>query len=654
MPKQIQVDNQIIEFPDDMPDNEIEAVIKKEFYSQPQPQQQPQQPKMTRLQALATTSSNIPFAPRIKAGISALTAKTMGGDESIGAFYDEALKNELSKLRQVRQQYPTQSFTSQLATDIIAGGAVGKLLGISGTTAKQALTSGTLLGATTSAGETEADLASGQGLVDTASGALYGAGGGLVGQQIGKAVGKSVPFVKQTIQNLRKNTPESILSKVVSPKEASQLSQKLSSRIQEGRIATLPEMGDENVLGFTRLLGKTQGSNKIITNYINNKTASSAKRVGEIINKNISAEGFFDTLDNTIAKRKEIATPLYKQAYKEGDNALKQAMSMPSAGNTKVGKVRELINDDRIKSAIQIARKDYGINQEVPDISLESLHGARQVVDDIIGSAKRAGENNKARSYIDLKNKINNVIYDVAPTMKEADKTFSGFSALKNAQEEGLKFNQYRNGEEVKRAFSKLSDGEKETFRIGVKDYLMDKVAKSSDKNPAKTIFGNQLERRKIQALFDSPKQFNDFTKRLNDEIRVFDTKQRIVGGSRTDFNIEEQSQLLDKIAKGAISAKTLGIADVLLTAKTAIQKKYYGLNEQTAKQLAQIMIDPEKSVQTLNNIAKRVQTNAEKKLIQRFTENLSKKNFTGVIAPSMGRAMATEQLQQEDNQNGI
>ena len=629
-------------------------LIDEQPTSQQAPTQPMQQPKMNRLEALATTATNVPFAPRIKAGISALTAKSMGGDESIGQFYDEALKNELSKLRQARQQYPTQSFTSQLATDIMAGGAVGKLLGISGTTAKQALTSGALLGATTSAGETEADLASGQGLADTASGALYGAGGGLVGQQIGKTIGKSVPFVKQTIQSLRKNTPESILSKVVLPEEARQLSQKLSSRIQEGRITTLPEMGDENVLGFTRLLGKTQGSNKIISNYINNKTASSARRVGEIINKNISAEGFFDTLDNTIAKRKEIATPLYKQAYKEGDNALKQAMSMPSARNTKVGKVRELINDDRIKSAIQIARKDYGINQEVPDISLESLHGARQVVDDIIGNAKRTGENNKARSYIDLKNKINNVIYDVAPTMKEADKTFSGFSALKNAQEEGLKFNQYRNGEEVKRAFNKLSDGEKETFRIGVKDYLMDKVAKSSDRNPAKTIFGNQLERRKIQALFDNPKQFNDFTKRLNDEIRVFDTKQRIVGGSRTDFNIEEQSQLLDKIAKGAISAKTLGIADVLLTAKTAIQKKYYGLNEQTAKQLAQIMINPEKSVQTLNNIAKRVQTNAEKKLIQRFTEDLSKKNFTGVIAPTMGRAMATEQLQQEDNQNGI
>ena len=168
------------------------------------------------------------------------------------------------------------------------------------------------------------------------------------------------------------------------------------------------------------------------------------------------------------------------------------------------------------------ARKDYGINQEIPDVSIESLHGARQVVDDIIGSAKRAGENNKARSYIDLKNKINNVIYDVAPTMKEADKTYAGFSALKNAQEEGLKFNQYRNGEEVKRAFSKLSDGEKETFKIGVKDYLMDKVSKSSERNPTKAIFGNQLEYGKLKAVFNNPKEFKDFAQRLSDEIRVF------------------------------------------------------------------------------------------------------------------------------------
>lgn len=664
MPKQIQVENQIIQFPDEMPDNEIEAVIKREFYSQPQTTSQPipeptpqeqEQPKMGRMQALATTATNIPFAPRIKAGLSALTAKTMGGDESIGQFYDEALGNELSKLRQAREQYPVQSFASQLASDIVGGGTALKAMKLGGTTVKQALAGGAVLGGLSAGGETQEDLISPQGATDVATGGLIGSAGGLAGQQLGKAIGQSVPFVKGVAQRFRKTTPEVIMSRAIEPDEALQEATKLGGKIQEGRITTLPEQGNESILGLTRILGKTQGSNKIIKDYLENKTAGSAKRVGDVINKNISAESFFDTLDNTIAKRKELSTPLYERAYNEGDIALKQAMSMPSTGDVKVGRVRELINDDRIKNAIQLARKDYGINQEIPDISIQSLHGARQVVDDIIGSAKRAGENNKARSYIDLKNKINNVIYDVAPTMKEADRTFAGFSALKNAQEEGLKFNQYRNKEEVKRAFSKLSDGEKETFRIGVKDYLLDKVAKSSDRNPAKAIFGNQLERRKIQALFDNPKQFTDFTKRLNDEIRVFDTKQRVLGGSRTDFNLEEQNQLLDKIAQGAVNAKTFGVADVLLTAKNLIQKKYYGLNEQTAKQLAEIMIDPEKSVNLLNNVYKKAQTDAERGLIQRFTQDyLAKRNFTRTLAPSTGRAMATEQLKQEENQNGI
>ena len=668
MPKQIQVDNQIIEFPDDMPDNEIEAVIKKEFYSQPQPQQpiKPAQPfgmgaelvkkaseyipQQGRVGAFLNTATNLVGMPRVKALTASLSAKALGGDESIGAFYDEALGNELKKLKQARAQYPKTSIGGQLLADV----ASARLLGIKGLTTKAVLAGGAAIGGLSAAGETEADLASSQGLADIGAGGLYGAGGGVVGQQAGKLIGKSVPFVKGVAQRLKGSTPESIISKVITPEEAGQQARKLSNRIQQGRITALPELGDENILGLTRILGKTQGSNKIITSYINNKTATSAKRVGDLLNNNLSAESYFNKLDDTILKRKEVASPLFTKAYQEGNDALKQAMTMPATGNAKLGKVRELINDDRIKSAIMTARKDYGINQEIPDISIESLHGARQVVDDIIGSAKRAGENNKARSYIDLKNKINNVVYDVAPTMKEADKTFAGFSALKNAQEEGLKFNQYRNGEEVKRAFTKLSDGEKEAYKIGVKDYLIDKVSKSSERNPSKAIFGNQLEYGKLKAVFENPKQFKDFAKRLTDEIRVFDVKQRIVGGSRTDFNLAESDQLLDKIAKGALNLKTFGLADVAMVAKDAIKRKYYGLNEKTAKELAEIMISPEKSAQTLNNIVKQAQTAQERGLIQKFTEDLSKRNFTAPIASKLGRAMATEQINNEGEQNGI
>lgn len=493
-------------------------------------------PDISQGEALLTTATNVPFAPRIKAGLSAISAKAQGGDESISRFYDEALSNELSKLRQAREQYPKQSFASQLATDVVGGGRILKGLGIAGNTAKQALVGGAVIGGPTALGETVDISNLPQSLTDLLAGGIAGGVGGVAGQQAGKALGKTSKALPDIIQKFKPNTPEKVLSKVITPEEAGTQARKLAGKLREKRITDLPEQGDENILGLTRLLGKTQGSNKVIADYINKKSITSSKRVGDLINKNISSENYFDSIDNIVKTRSEVASPLFKKGYEEGNIALNQAMTSPLPNNARVGKIRELINDDRVKNVIAKARQDYGINQDIPDVSIESLHGARQVVDDIINTAKRAGENNKARSYINLKQQLNNVIYDVAPTMKQADKTFAGLSALKNAQEEGLSFGKLRNGEEVKRFISGLSDGEKETYKIGVKDYLMDKAMKTGDGNSsARKIFSQPLEREKLKAVFNNPKQFNDFAKRMNDEIRVFDTKQRIVGGSRTD-----------------------------------------------------------------------------------------------------------------------
>ena len=611
-------------------------------------------PDISQGEALLTTATNVPFAPRIKAGLSAISAKAQGGDESISRFYDEALSNELSKLRQAREQYPKQSFASQLATDVVGGGRILKGLGIAGNTAKQALVGGAVIGGPTALGETVDISNLPQSLTDLLAGGIAGGVGGVAGQQAGKALGKTSKALPDIIQKFKPNTPEKVLSKVITPEEAGTQARKLAGKLREKRITDLPEQGDENILGLTRLLGKTQGSNKVIADYINKKSITSSKRVGDLINKNISSENYFDSIDNIVKTRSEVASPLFKKGYEEGNIALNQAMTSPLPNNARVGKIRELINDDRVKNVIAKARQDYGINQDIPDVSIESLHGARQVVDDIINTAKRAGENNKARSYINLKQQLNNVIYDVAPTMKQADKTFAGLSALKNAQEEGLSFGKLRNGEEVKRFISGLSDGEKETYKIGVKDYLMDKAMKTGDGNSsARKIFSQPLEREKLKAVFNNPKQFNDFAKRMNDEIRVFDTKQRIVGGSRTDFNIQENDQLLTKMAKGAVNIKTLGLGDAILIATDAIKKRYYGLNEQTAKELARIIVDPFKSVEVLNKIYTKAQTPQEKMLIQKFAENLTDRNFTAPISAGLGRSQATEQLNEETN-NGI
>lgn len=689
MPKQIQVDNQIIEFPDDMPDNEIEAVIKKEFYGQQpavaptpamsdQPAQiAPMQPqnKTSQFDAFATTATNLPFMPKAKAIVSALSAKAMGGDESIGQFYDEALNNELTNLKQARQQYPKTAFAGQLLADVSAGGTLGKLLGLSGTTVKSATALGGIQGGLSAAGESQADITSQQGLADVGSGVLYGAGGGVVGQQVGKAIGKSVPFVKRLKEKLTKTTPEKVLSQALTPEEAAQQAQKLSTRIQEGRITALPELQNENILGLTRTLAKTKGSNKIINNYINNKTASSAKRVGDLINKNVSAEGYFNKLDDTILRRKEIAGPLFEQAEKEGEQNLQKFLKTEKIkvnkpvlnqqgeqvrdpatgiGITKTvienAPEKKLYDNPNITKYVNMAKNDpLFVDPRISNNSFVVLKGAKEMIDRDISLSIRSGDKTTSKALYGIKKQVLNILENASPTYKQANKIFAGESAFINAQEEGLKFNQYRNGEEVKRAFTKLSDGEKEAYKIGVKDYLMDKASKSSDKNPAKAIFGNQIERDKLKAVFNNPKEFLNFYKKLNDEIRVFDVKQRIVGGSRTDFNLEEGGQLLDKIAKNAVNVKTLGIGNVILAGSNAISKMY-GLNEKVAKDLANIMVNPQKSVEVLNKIVKNAKTAEEKTLIQKFTEDLSKKNFTGVLSPSLGRAMATEQLQTEEN----
>jgi hypothetical protein len=671
-----------LEVPDGTTFDEIMQFANNQFGEQQQTQPRtPTQPNqflekntqpqpLSQKEALLTTATNVPFAPRIKAGLSAISAKAQGGDESISRFYDEALSNELSKLRQAREQFPKQSFGTQLATDIVGGGALLKGLGITGNTAKQALTGGSIIGGLTALGETKDISNLPQSLTDLLAGFVVGGAGGVAGQQAVKAVGKASKVLPSIIQKFKPNTPEKVLSKVITPEEAGTQARKLTTKIEQGRITALPEQGDENILGLTRLLGKTQGSNKVIADYINKKSITSSKRVSDLLNNNLSAESYFNKLDDTIARRKELSSPLYEQARIEGEQNLqkflkteKVKVSQPILNNkgeqlrdpatgtplTRIVEVdapaKKLYENPNITKYVNAAKNEpLFVDPRLSNNSFEVLVGAKKMIDKDISAAKNIKDKESVSALMGVKRQVLDILEKASPTYKQANKLFAGESALLNAQEQGKKIGKL-NDKEVKRYFSSLSDGEKETYKIGVKDYLMDKVNKSSDKNPAKSIFGNELERNKLKVIFNNPKEFTNFSKRLNDEIRVFDTKQKIVGGSKTNFNLEEGNQVLDKIATNAINYKTLGVYNVLLMTKNAIKNKYYGLNENVAKELAQILIDPKKSVEELNKISNKSKTTIEKNLIKKFANDyLKSKNITNATSIIAGKLSAQQQ----------
>jgi len=741
MPKQIQVEDQIIEFPDNMPDNEIEAVIKREFYSQQQPQQlqqnqvlQQQQRQQRerqqvaneegRIGSLFTTATNIlPGMARAKALSAALGAKAMGGDETIGNFYDEALKNELTKLSVAREKYPIQSLASELVSGV-GGlktiGAGGKVLGkvatksantlksvnlgsnvatkainATGNVATKAinkvgdaakylgkndliptLASGGLLGATYAAGETP-DLTSKQAIKDAATGGALGVVGGAVVKGAG-AVGSVIGKTAKTIQNTINPSASKVLPQVFTPELAQQEASKLSNKIAEGRITTLSEQGGDVALDLTRLVGKIKGGDKILKNYYDTKSAGSAKRIIRILENNLSAKKYFDNLDTLIARRKELADPIRQKAYEEGKNIPKVFEYAPSSTTTTRTTIKKqaiteyggkflslkdrdigfefdnLIEDQKIKQYINSSIKDNEI--QAPINSVEMLHDVRKQIDrDINGlynaiESKQASFNSASSTQSELsalnslKKRLNNFIYKVSPSMKDHDKIYADSFALERSHKEGLNFSKYSNAKELKRYFNPLPEGQKEAFIIGVVEDQFNKILKSSDTNPAKAIFGNQLQRDKLKVLFKNPQEYTNFGKRLNDEMRVIQTKQKIVGGTN-DFNLQEGSEILNKVANNAISYKTFGAANVLLITKDAIRKKYYGLNENVAKELAQILINPKRSVEELNKIANKSKTTIEKKLIKKFANDyLISKNITNATATIAGKLSAQQQ----------
>ena len=799
-------------------DEELLALIGSQPAAQFQETQQPQQP-IGRIEAGVETISNIPLVgPRAKAALAALAAKSIGklenlpvGQESFGDLYDEAFKNEISKLNQARSQYPVQSFATNLVPDLVAGGKALKATKLAGNSFKTALAGGAMLGSAGAIGETK-DLRDGrQVLSDALSGAGFGAAGGAAGYGLAKGVSGVGKVIKSGVNMISPPSAQKVLSKIISPEQAGQLATKLETRQAQGRISALPDVGGEKVSALSRTLAKQDGSRESINEFLNNRTATSAKRTAKLVNGKIADQNYQNSLDNLAKAKEELAAPLYQKAYEEGvvlnnnsfnlnprhakilsdiDALSKQKESllevargesnitdvnrllgivkdynetkkelkkfpsllqwirqnggiaegkgelaaldfnnktMPflyrkegtkgvsfdsiaerlhealdSRGHRDLPKLREsdvlnavrdemfgkktylepegrilqqhlndiesgnfdfraiknlaavsrkleklkdfaaknsiqspdtaLVNlaakinnlfaDERLPAAIKQARKDFGISSDIPDNSIQALHGARQQVDDIINSAKRAGENNKARSYIELRNKINDTLYEASPTFKKADDTYSGFAKMEQAQKDGLDFDKFGSGDEIKNHLSKLTPDEKDAFKIGLRENLIRRVSGSQDSaSGARRIFGNSLQREKIKSVFDNPKDYNDFARKMYDEIRVYDVKQRILGGSRTDINLNDEAQILDKIAKGAVDAKTFGVSNLIMAGKDAISKRYYGINDKNAKELALIITNPKKSIEALRAISAKADKN-QKPLVDKFIKD--------------------------------
>ena len=190
MVKRIEFENEILEFPDETPDQEIEAVLSQEYEARRQPQITPQQPQIGKVEAAITglgQGATLGFGEEIVAGLSSpfiygvsrlaegLGYDTQGlADKTLREIYQEEVEKLRTGIREAQEQQPGAFLGGEIAGSIAGLGKVAK------TGAGQAISSSLRKGALP-------QRAAKAGTLGATTSALYGAGTAEEGERLEEA-----------------------------------------------------------------------------------------------------------------------------------------------------------------------------------------------------------------------------------------------------------------------------------------------------------------------------------------------------------------------------------------------------------------------------------------------------------------------------------
>ena len=526
---------------------------------------------------------------RAAVGATQLGAELLGQEEFAGK-----IGQQVAKEKELEKDDPTARkvgrFIGGIAPALPVGAGMGLIRGgIAGGAAAE-LIEPTEKG---TAKERVEQVALGAGLGGLTGGALLGAG---------KTIKGTAGLVKRQFVATK---PEDILAKGIRPEDA----QPILDKLQEGKISVIPDVAGDEVRGLTRSIAKLPQAKDVVTDALEQRSFGAVKRVSEQLSKDISPVGaYFGNIDDLAKARSEIAAPLYEKAFKQNTTL-------------DINKNRELFN--KIAPDIADAKNKFRLSSNISDNSIVMLDAAKKSLDDKIGKAITQRKRQEASILQGIKKELVSKLDQLNPDYKKARQVFSDFASIQNAQEQGLEIvKKGITAEQVKKMIKEMSVAEKDAFRIGLREGL-DRVVRNTSigNDPAKKIFNDLSIVDKIKAALGDGKKFTDFKKRMQEEIAAADTRFKVLGGSRSDFNLS-QDDVLDKIVSGAEVARG-GKTEILRVTVNALRNRAAGLNKKNAKQVAEILVNREKGIEALQNIINKEQSKTQQRILKDFVRSL-------------------------------
>jgi hypothetical protein len=318
----------------------------------------------------------------------------------------------------------------------------------------------------------------------------------------------------------------------------------------------------------------------------------------------------FEYLEALTANQSRLASQAYPEAYSKAINAVP---------------FRKFIDRDVFTKAYGEAVKRADVyGQKLPDLA--SIRNAQSVPTDVLHQIKMGLDRivdaetdpltKKMSGYggdvVKVKNEFNDLIKDLNPDYKKANAEFADAERIKNAFKMGEDY-QKLNPTEAASKIKKLTSDEKEAFRLGVMADVNERLGNFKGGDFTKQIFKSENQKLLLRNAFPDQASYNEFSQYVKGLNRQAETKQRVLGGSRTDENkaVREEASLLGSLAQASASGD---LASLLRSGATAVLSRAKGISSESSEALQKRLfsVDPVEQtaiLQELNKRARKPQT---------------------------------------------
>jgi hypothetical protein len=523
-------------------------------------------------------------------------------------------------LEQYRQDFPGRAFASEI------GGATVPALLSRGRTAPESLAmatgKGTGLGFVSGAGAGEGTLG------DRAEEGLFGAAMGFVAtpalQLAGRATGKAYRSVVDGMfaspNRLGKDAARDAIKSALEA-DAGTVDQAIATVLSKaGKPYSLADIGP-NTRAYLDAANVLPGpGKKAAKDFLDKRDRGIAARLTSDIQDAFgSRASFFDEFNALKEARSDLGKRLYERALSKKIpvnkelTGLLQRPSLQDAYNRGITIARERgmpVPKTRVENGKLMT--DQG---EVTDIDTEFLHILKMGLDDVVftGKSPVSGIGTTALNSVkDTRAQFLNFIDRNNAAYKRARNYWAGETSAMDSMQMGRNFLRL-DEDELAADIRKMSKSEKEAFRLGAMQNVLDRMGGAqmgetvtgAVGNPARDLIKNPRTVRLLGLTFDDKTVFNRFINRLEDETEMRLTSAQVLRGSQTAERTEAVSALRDRAVKELPADASLA---AVIT--NALRRDLRGAEQQqleaTANEVARVLL--ERDPQKLQQIASQLQ----------------------------------------------